>query len=76
MLSISRSHGIIFEQAWDSAWVRVRWPHDTEHRKDFKKVLEELRAYWEDAYELRGVRNRHLEALAALLDAVEHAQAA
>lgn len=76
MLMVSRRHGIVFEQAWEAAWVRVRWPHDTEHRRDFKKVLKEQRVDWAAAYERRGEVNRRLIALAMLLNREDAAEAA
>lgn len=66
MLSVSRRHGVPFEKAWRSAFQRVRWPHDTEHRQGWKDQLEEDRSDWQAAYEGDGEVNRPLIALYSL----------
>lgn len=51
MLLASRDGGVDFDRAWASAWDRIRWPHDTQHRVDWKEVLEEGRTEWRAAYD-------------------------
>jgi hypothetical protein len=67
MLAISRRHGIVFDDAWEKAWIRVRWPHDTEHRRDYKKILLEQLDVWRSAYARMGAVNERLNAVYSLL---------
>ena len=69
MLVQSRRYGVPFEKSWDSAFARVRWPHDTEHRQEWKALLEDQRAAWEIAFEKQGDESRPLRALYSLLTA-------
>lgn len=58
MLLASRDGGVEFDRAWTSAWDRIRWPHDTQHRVDWKEVLEGGRREWQAAYERVPSRRR------------------
>jgi hypothetical protein len=40
-LSRARLFGMPFDRAWDWSLERVRWPHDKEHRNDWKWVFEQ-----------------------------------
>jgi hypothetical protein len=71
MLVMSRRYGVGFERAWPSAYARVRWPHDTEHRQSWKALLDEQREDWRMAYEHEGQPRRSLTALYSLLSGVE-----
>lgn len=50
-LAASRRVGREFDEAWDKAWERITWPHDTVHRRDWKKVLGTTQPAWQRAYE-------------------------
>lgn len=67
MLSYSQRHDVPFDKAWESAFARVRWPHDTEHRQGWKELLIEQREDWRRAYQREGKPNKSLLALLALL---------
>jgi hypothetical protein len=67
MLATSRRYGVAFGTAWASAWGRVRWPHDTDHRIQYKDVLIEQQGAWLAAYERSGTASPHLRALYAVL---------
>ena len=41
-LARARAQEMEFDFAWTWAWERVRWPHDTTNRRDWKKVLGRL----------------------------------
>lgn len=49
-LNEARGFGCGFDQAWDWAWARIRFDHDTEHRREAKAVLTEHREIWRSAY--------------------------
>ena len=70
LLAASRRAGVNFDRAWSTAWTQVRWPHDTEHRRQWKELLEDDRSSWQQAYERNGTTNRSLQALYSLLQAV------
>lgn len=42
--------GLIPERAWQIAFERIRWPHDTAQRKQWKAILENDRERWLAAY--------------------------
>lgn len=50
MLAASRRAGVSFEHAWRTGLEKVRWPHDTTHRHEWRRLLPEQRALWEAAY--------------------------
>jgi hypothetical protein len=50
-LEIAKRAGIPFPVAWERGWRRVRWPHDTAHRRDWKRALGATRVSWERAYD-------------------------
>lgn len=39
LLAFGRARGWEFETAWRWSWERVRWPHDTTHRLEWKAIL-------------------------------------
>lgn len=62
LLAACRTRDWDFELAWRWSWERVRWPHDTAHRLEWKSILGETptdprrvpvrqRAVWRAAYE-------------------------
>lgn len=67
LLTASRRADIVFDRAWAVAWQQIRWPHATEHRIEWKELLELDRDEWQRAYERTGATNRSLMALAMLL---------
>lgn len=50
-LSRSKRNGTEFERAWEFAYKRVRWPHDTQHRHGWKEAITWSKQAWENAYE-------------------------
>lgn len=52
LLEHGRDRDMSFELAWEFAWTRIRWPHDTTHRREWKAVLEQrdTRRVWQAAY--------------------------
>jgi hypothetical protein len=52
-LELDQSAGLPFDVAWDRAWKRVTWPHDTTRRRHWKRALASTRNSWERAYEGR-----------------------
>lgn len=50
-LQTFRCAGLSFEKAWDHAYQRVKWPHDTEARREWKAVIAAHRHVWAAAYE-------------------------
>lgn len=49
----ARRRGIVFEIAWAEGFRQVKWPYDTQHRREWKAVLEEGRTIWMACYERR-----------------------
>lgn len=39
LLGRAREHGMSFDVAWEFSWQRIRWPHDTTHRREWKAIL-------------------------------------
>jgi hypothetical protein len=54
-LTVARRQGFPFEQAWEWALERVRWPHATKHRHAYKDAIAETRWAYEAAYHGRDV---------------------
>jgi hypothetical protein len=52
LLIHARDRGFAFDEAWEWAWARIRWPHDTTHRREWKAVLESADTHrvWGSAY--------------------------
>lgn len=50
-LAMAKRAHLPFDVAWERAWKRVKWPHDTEHRRSWKCALAATRSSYEDAYE-------------------------
>ena len=46
--------GAPFDMAWDRAWDRVEWPHETPNRRAWKQGLAWSRDAWRAAYEETG----------------------
>lgn len=44
MLAHLRASGVPFERAREIAWERIRWPHDTTHRWEWKALLGDYQA--------------------------------
>jgi hypothetical protein len=42
--------GLTFEDAWELAWRQVVWPHDTDHRRQWKAALRDTRPEWYSCY--------------------------
>lgn len=51
-LLLLREQGAEFDEAWRVAFERVKWPHDTVHRREWKAILEQSRETWERAFDL------------------------
>lgn len=62
LLKFARDHDWEFEVAWKYSFERIRWNHDTTHRREYKAILGEnatdpasepvkQRAMWRAAYE-------------------------
>lgn len=49
-LALSQNAGVPFDLAWRVSFKRIVWPHDTEHRRGFKRALTETMPEWEAAY--------------------------
>lgn len=49
-LETARAAGVDFDTAWERAWTRILWPHDTMHRRAWKKALASTRVSWESIY--------------------------
>jgi hypothetical protein len=51
-LERARTYERDFDEAWDSCFGLVRWPHDTTHRREWKAILadERTKAVWRSAY--------------------------
>lgn len=67
MLARYRRVGVEFDRAWGIAWQHVRWPHDTEHRHEWKMRLAADVDEWREAYERRGQQRPALSAVYRLL---------
>jgi hypothetical protein len=52
LLTHAREEAMGFEQAWAFAFSRIRWPHDTTHRREWKYVLEseKSRRVWRSCF--------------------------
>lgn len=49
-LETARAADVAFDTAWERAWTRIQWPHDTLHRRAWKKALASTRESWEARY--------------------------
>lgn len=49
-LAMAKRAGLDFDHAWERAWRRIKWPHDTAHRREWKRALAATRGGWERAY--------------------------
>ncbi len=49
-LEMARDANVPFDTAWERAWSRIHWPHDTTHRRSWKKALGATRETWESSY--------------------------
>lgn len=45
-----RAAGLDFEAAWEVTFDRIKWPHNTAHRMQWKAIIEAGRHQWEAAY--------------------------
>lgn len=61
-----RQHGIDFDDAWLRAWSRIRWPHATGDRRQWKAILLGSRHIWRAAYYRHAAPSQHT-AVAALV---------
>lgn len=62
-LEAARKGGVSFERAWEAAWKRVVWPHDTPTRREWKDILETDREAWASAYDRRARPRPRREAI-------------
>lgn len=60
-----RETGRDFDSAWEIAFDRIKWPHDTLSRRMWKANLQGQRPHWRTAYE-REQANRAVAATARL----------
>ena len=72
-LAVARRQGVSFDVAWDLLLngfrgQRVKFPHDTTERRQWREVLEETRDVWEAAFHREAVPGG--PALARLFEAV------
>jgi hypothetical protein len=53
LLMRARERGMTFDAAYSFAFARIRWPHDTSHRREWKVVLADPAGVqtWREAYE-------------------------
>lgn len=61
-----RSFGVAFDDAWEKAWGRIRWPHATPERRQWKAILEADREKWREAYDRRPAAHVAHAAIAAI----------
>jgi len=56
----ARRRGMSFEKAWDWAFERVRWPHDTMQRIEWKEIIEgqKIRGAFHAAYRREQITER------------------
>lgn len=66
-LNRARKFGMTWEAAWLWSLERIRWPHDTAERREWKELLEQesMRGAWRCAYGREGRPRKHL---AGMLD--------
>lgn len=52
LLLYARDRELLFTEAWEFAFSRIRWPHDTGHRREWKAILRDKSQVrqWEAAY--------------------------
>jgi hypothetical protein len=50
-LELAHAAEVPFDTAWVLAWTRIQWPHDTTHRRSWKRALASTREAWEAMYE-------------------------
>jgi hypothetical protein len=46
LLQQARLTGLTFEEAWEPCLRSVSWPHDTQHRHEWKAILGDGKAAW------------------------------
>lgn len=68
-LVVCRRAGMDFESSWYAALRRVKWPHDTTARRQWRDALSENMGEFQAAYEGRPTEAGHWSA--ALLAALE-----
>lgn len=51
LLSGPKRSGVPFDRAWTYALDWVRWPHDKEHRAEWKEAVAWAKPVWQAAYE-------------------------
>ena len=66
-----RGKGLRFDRAWELAWERTSWPHDTDQRRQWKDCLRATKDHWRSAYERTGSRLRGVTEIALVFDAEE-----
>lgn len=63
-----RAAGRPFDEAWRIAYQRIRWPHHTLPKQEWKAILGAQRHLWREAYE-REVPTDRVEATGKLVAA-------
>jgi hypothetical protein len=66
-LSQLRAHDVPFDRAWEVAFRRIKWPHDTITRRAWKPILMAGRERWRECYE-GAPTQLPVEAMAALAE--------
>lgn len=57
-----------FDEAWNLAWRRIIWPHDTDHRRQWKEALRSTYGEWRACFEdLPSVASGNMTVLSAAL---------
>lgn len=57
-----------FEEAWELTWRRIVWPHDTDHRRQWKEALRSTREEWRACYtDMPSVASGNMTVLVAAL---------
>ncbi len=53
LLERARERDMNFDEAWDFAFARIRWPHDTTHRREWKDIFRSVksRRVWRSCFE-------------------------
>ena len=49
-LAIQKELGRPFEEAWEAAYDKIRWPDDKQRRREWVAALTETRPVWQDCY--------------------------
>lgn len=65
-LAIQKSLGLPFEEAWELAYDKVRWPDDKQRRREWVAALNETKQVWLECYTDTGT-SIEMDSLVAVL---------